>query len=206
MILCRSNDELQLEEGRILKRSHAEAERISYRDEITNCCSRCVCLIQELFRSIKVLCLLMVGYLIFFATCLMAFLIHIHARPQMPWGKTYFLVLSVMAIILDPLFFYIPVINQDKTCIELDQKLLIKVTVLRSIFDFLKLIYIFFELRVVLRDNAEIKRSRRLKHHAASDAPRKYTAGHTSPKIDARLWLLFVIDILAALPFPQVIN
>ncbi|GAY45527.1 hypothetical protein CUMW_090150 [Citrus unshiu] len=56
------------------------------------------------------------------------------------------LLVNVIAMILDPLFFYILVLNDEKKCIHWDKTLGITATVIRSVLDFLKLVYIIFEL------------------------------------------------------------
>lgn len=65
--------------------------------------------------------------------------------------KRYFLLLNVIAVIVDPLFFYIPVMNDEKKCIEFDQTLVITSTVLRSVFDFFKMIHVIYVLLLELR-------------------------------------------------------
>ena len=49
------------------------------------------------------------------------------------------MILDVTAIILDPLFFYILVLDDEKKCIHWDKTLGITATVIRSVLDFLKL-------------------------------------------------------------------
>lgn len=89
--------------------------------------------------------------------------------------KKIFLLLSVIAIILDPLFFYIPVINDEKKCIEMDKILGTTAISLRSVIDLFKIIHFIFELLTKLPVKGRM-----------------------------RVWLVFLIDILAILPLPQV--
>ncbi|XP_044505651.1 cyclic nucleotide-gated ion channel 1-like [Mangifera indica] len=65
---------------------------------------------------------------------------------QAPFWYLAFLVSSVIAVSLDPLFLYIPVINDDKKCIGIDKKLGNVAIALRSMTDFFHLFYIFFHL------------------------------------------------------------
>ncbi|KAJ0099967.1 hypothetical protein Patl1_20330 [Pistacia atlantica] len=53
--------------------------------------------------------------------------------PQGPLGLWIFLILCVIGISLDPLFFYIPVINDDKKCLKFDKKLGTTAIILRSL-------------------------------------------------------------------------
>lgn len=89
--------------------------------------------------------------------------------------KKIFLLLSVIAIILDPLFFYIPVVNDEKKCIEMDKILGTTAISLRSVIDLFKIIHFIFELLTKLPVKGRM-----------------------------RVWLVFLIDILAILPLPQV--
>ncbi|KAL9409861.1 hypothetical protein AB3S75_048148 [Citrus x aurantiifolia] len=90
--------------------------------------------------------------------------------------KKIFLLLSVIAIILDPLFFYIPVVNDEKKCIEMDKILGTTAISLRSVIDLFKIIHFIFELLTKLPVKGRM-----------------------------RVWLVFLIDILAILPLPQVL-
>ena len=58
-----------------------------------------------------------------------------------------FLLSCVISVLLDPLFFYLPVINEDKKCIGLDKKLWITAIVLRSVTDIIYLMHIILQFR-----------------------------------------------------------
>lgn len=93
----------------------------------------------------------------------------------------------VIAVALDPLFFYVPVINEDKKCIGMDKKLKNISLILRSVTDFIGIINIFLQFRNGYKDenSGEVVKD--------------------SWKIARRyLWPYFVIDVLVILPFPQV--
>ena len=93
----------------------------------------------------------------------------------------------VIAVALDPLFFYVPVINEDKKCIGLDKKLRAISLILRSVTDIIGIINIILQFRNGYKDEnsgEEVKDFRKI--------ARRY------------LWPYFVIDILVILPFPQV--
>ncbi|KAJ0034133.1 hypothetical protein Pint_25244 [Pistacia integerrima] len=66
--------------------------------------------------------------------------------PQGPLGLWIFLILCVIGISLDPLFFYIPVINDDQKCLKFDKKLGTTAIILRSVFDFFHIICIISRL------------------------------------------------------------
>lgn len=54
-----------------------------------------------------------------------------HGKFLQRWNVI-FVLSCVIAILLDPLFFYLPVINGDKKCIELDKRLWNRALFLRS--------------------------------------------------------------------------
>ncbi|XP_062149011.1 cyclic nucleotide-gated ion channel 1-like isoform X3 [Alnus glutinosa] len=105
-----------------------------------------------------------------------------------------FVVSCVIAVSVDPLFFYLPVINEDDKCLALDRRLKITAICLRSVFD------IIYFANMILGF---------LCPYIDDDANRKY--GRTEIVTDALkirnryLKSYFLIDILAILPIPQVL-
>lgn len=116
-------------------------------------------------------------------------------NPQGPflqkWNKI-FVLSCVIALSLDPLFFYIPVIDDDKKCLGQDKKLEKVASVLRSFTDIFYVIHIIFQFRT------------------GFIAPSSRVFGRGDLVEDS--WLIakryissyFLIDILAVLPLPQV--
>ncbi|KAH9646566.1 Cyclic nucleotide-gated ion channel 1 [Citrus sinensis] len=104
-------------------------------------------------------------------------------------GSSIQLFLSMAAVSIDPLFFYIPVVNDNKKCIRLDYKLAVTATGLRSLFDFLYIFYITPQLL------ADLVASVNAKHEA-----------NNSLKSLMKFWLgsLFV-DLPAVFPLPQLV-
>ncbi|XP_050285493.1 cyclic nucleotide-gated ion channel 1-like isoform X3 [Quercus robur] len=101
-----------------------------------------------------------------------------------PW-RIIFGVSCVLAVAMDPLFFYVPVINEGNKCIELDKKLKTISLVLRSVTDIIGIINIILQVLNGCTD--------------------KNSGEDIDPKKIPRWWLYFLIDILVILPFPQVI-
>ncbi|KAG4929010.1 hypothetical protein JHK85_055496 [Glycine max] len=72
--------------------------------------------------------------------------------PQEPllqkWNKI-FVIMCILSVALDPLFFYIPVINEDKKCLHLDgaSKITVCVCVLRTFFDLFYILRIIFQFK-----------------------------------------------------------
>lgn len=91
----------------------------------------------------------------------------------------------VFSVLLDPLFFYLPVINESKKCIGLDKRLRTTALVLRSVTDFFHLINICFRIRT---------------RYKKEEPPKTWKEAW------GRFWryFLFLIDILTILPVPQV--
>ncbi|KAI7746966.1 hypothetical protein M8C21_030484, partial [Ambrosia artemisiifolia] len=106
------------------------------------------------------------------------------------WNKT-FLLCSVIALSLDPLFFYIPVIKGSQKCLDIDHKLKIGVCVLRSVADILYVFHIVIQFRTayVPRYNHILGKREFIDepHYVA----KRYLTSY------------FIIDVLAALPLPQ---
>ncbi|KAI3927266.1 hypothetical protein MKW92_006796 [Papaver armeniacum] len=108
------------------------------------------------------------------------------------WNKI-FVLSCVLAVYLDPLFFYIPVIDGQKKCLNLDKKLQITACVLRSFTDIFYVLHIIFQFRT------------------GFIAPSSRVFGRgvlvKDPISIARRYLRssFLVDILAVLPLPQVV-
>ncbi|KAK9067538.1 hypothetical protein SSX86_011649 [Deinandra increscens subsp. villosa] len=107
------------------------------------------------------------------------------------WNKI-FVVISIIAVSLDPLFFYIPVIDRHEKCLDMDNKMKIIACVLRTLIDLLYVLHIFFEF------------------HTGFIAPSSRVFGRGELIEDsfaiAKRYLCsyFIIDVLSVLPLPQV--
>ena len=101
----------------------------------------------------------------------------------------------VFSVLLDPLFFYLPVINESKQCIGLDKKLWTIALVLRSVTDFFHLMHICFRIRTRYKEGEPLSKKKK------EEEPTK-----TCKEAWRRFWpyFLFLIDILVILPVPQV--
>lgn len=117
--------------------------------------------------------------------------------PQAPvlqkWNKI-FVLACVMAVSVDPLFFYIPVIEDTKSkmCLKLDGALQITASVLRTFFDLFYVLHIIFQFRTGF----------------IAPSSRVFGRGEL---VDDRVAIMkryvrsyFFIDILAIVPLPQV--
>ena len=97
------------------------------------------------------------------------------------WSKI-FLVSCVIGVSIDPLFLYVPIINEKKKCLTMHEDMKIVALVLRSVTDFPYVLHLIFRLRSALKVSKAFKLSMK------TGFP----------------WLYLLIDILAILPLPQV--
>ncbi|KAF3948660.1 hypothetical protein CMV_025369 [Castanea mollissima] len=98
-----------------------------------------------------------------------------------------FVVSCTIAVSVDPLFFYLPVINEDNKCLALDDKLKITTICLRSVTD---MIYV---LNIILQFLCPVKLARTMIVKDAWPIAKTYLSSY------------FLMDILAILPIPQVL-
>ncbi|CAK9319144.1 unnamed protein product [Citrullus colocynthis] len=109
--------------------------------------------------------------------------------PQQ-WNKI-FVLSSVIAVAVGPLFFYILVIDENRYCLTMDQQLMIIACVLRTLVDLFYQIHIIFDFRTgFLPPFLPVFGSGELKKDPA-DIAQKYLSSN------------FLIDIISILPLPQ---
>ncbi|KAM5557578.1 hypothetical protein ABKV19_024784 [Rosa sericea] len=115
-----------------------------------------------------------------------------HELVQQRWNKI-LLFLCVIALLLDPLFCYLLVVNDEKKCLELDGRLEVIAIALRFVVDFFYLLYIIYRFRAsVVTLSSPSSREGELVPDTRIIA-RKY------------LFFYFLFDILVILPLPQVV-
>lgn len=115
--------------------------------------------------------------------------------PQGPllqrWNKI-FVVTCVLAVSVDPLFFYIPVIVDSKKCLQLDGTLRITTSVLRTFFDLFYILHIIFQFQTgfIAPSSRVFGRGELVNDRRA--IVKRYLSSY------------FIIDILSIFPLPQV--
>ncbi|KAI7746967.1 hypothetical protein M8C21_030485, partial [Ambrosia artemisiifolia] len=107
------------------------------------------------------------------------------------WNKA-FLICSVVALSLDPLFLYIPIVDGTQNCLDVDHNLANVLCVLRSFADILYVFHIFINFRTMILVPASSRVIGRSKY---IDKPQRVAKRY--------LMSYFIIDVLAALPLPQ---
>ncbi|GFY92307.1 cyclic nucleotide gated channel 1 [Actinidia rufa] len=117
--------------------------------------------------------------------------------PQAPflqrWNKI-FVITCVIAVSMDPLFFYIPVVDGFKKCLGLDKELQIIACVLRSFFDIFYVLHILFQFRTgfIAPSSRVFGRGELVKDSRA--IAKKYLSSY------------FFVDVLSILPLPQLVS
>ncbi|KAJ8748558.1 hypothetical protein K2173_003459 [Erythroxylum novogranatense] len=119
-------------------------------------------------------------------------ILHPQGRFLQKWNKI-FVLACVIAVSIDPLFFYIPVVDANEKCLGLDKNMEIIACVLRSVVDALYVLRIVFQFRTGF----------------IAPSSRVFGRGELvdDPKIIAVRYLkrYFIIDLLSVLPLPQVV-
>ena len=104
------------------------------------------------------------------------------------WHAIFIVSFGIAILFVDPLFLYLPVINQNAKCLKLDRRFMITAICLRLVFDMIyvgNIIFGYFSRRNGQTGLAPYDRQPRL-------------------IIKRYLRTYFLVDILAILPFPQV--
>ncbi|CAB4280658.1 unnamed protein product [Prunus armeniaca] len=115
------------------------------------------------------------------------------------WWNTIFVVSCVLAVLLDPLFFYIPIVNEDRKCLKLDKRLKAISFALRSLTD---LFYIADLMhRILARPKARATQA----EEAVPLRRSKSMSMNVLTKAKRILQSYVLLDILAVLPAPQVV-
>ncbi|XP_072958950.1 cyclic nucleotide-gated ion channel 1-like [Typha angustifolia] len=116
--------------------------------------------------------------------------------PQGPflqkWNKI-FVISCVIAVSVDPLFLYIPVINGQDNCLYLDRKLEIIASILRSFTDIFYVLHIIFKFRTGFIAPPSRVFGRGVLVEDPSAIAKRYLSTY------------FLVDIFAVLPLPQVV-
>uniref|UniRef100_A0A2P2JB61 Cyclic nucleotide-gated ion channel 1-like isoform X1 n=1 Tax=Rhizophora mucronata TaxID=61149 RepID=A0A2P2JB61_RHIMU len=108
------------------------------------------------------------------------------------WNKI-FVLSCLIAVSLDPLFFYVPVIDDKKKCLGLDEKMEITASVLRSFTDIFYVLHIIFQFQTGFIAPSSRVFGRGVLVKDAWAIAKRYLSSY------------FLIDILAVLPLPQVV-
>ncbi|XP_074326358.1 cyclic nucleotide-gated ion channel 1-like isoform X2 [Apium graveolens] len=108
------------------------------------------------------------------------------------WNKI-FVLACVLSVSLDPLFFYVPVIDGKRRCLNIDKHLAITASILRSFTDIFYILHIIFQFHTgfIAPSTRVFGRGELITNHYA--IAKRYLSTY------------FIVDILAILPLPQVV-
>ncbi|KAI4355221.1 hypothetical protein L6164_004012 [Bauhinia variegata] len=108
------------------------------------------------------------------------------------WNKI-FVITSVLAVSVDPLFFYVPTVDADNRCLRLNEALRISASVLRTFFDLFYVLHIIIQFRTGF----------------IAPSSRVFGRGEliNDPLAIAKRYLssYFIIDVLSIIPLPQLV-
>ncbi|KAM5557669.1 cyclic nucleotide-gated ion channel 1 [Rosa sericea] len=115
------------------------------------------------------------------------------------WWDSIFVASCVIAVSLDPLFFYIPIIDREKKCLEADIKLRNVTLLLRSLMDITFIVHIIYQIREAMIAAASDK--------MATQEESKFFCffEYVDAIVDNLSRRSLITDILAVLPIPQVL-
>ncbi|KAM5556186.1 cyclic nucleotide-gated ion channel 1-like [Rosa sericea] len=105
----------------------------------------------------------------------------------------------LLAVLLDPLFLYIPILNDDMKCIGVDKNLKIVALVLRSFTDLIHIVKIIFQISQPEKSPEIWESYMKL---VKGGAPKRSDLAAKKTMVPR---LLLLVDILAVLPIPQVV-
>ena len=115
--------------------------------------------------------------------------------------------MRAIALALDPLFFFVPVIREDKKCISEDKKMWINAIFWRSVLDFIYLVQFAVVKEGVQCTNA-LNTNSVPEDETSAEGQReekKEDASNTkSAKRQRYPWMCFMFAIIVILPIPQV--
>lgn len=129
----------------------------------------------------------------------------------LPMWNNVFVVSCVFTVSFDPLFFYIPIINEKKKCLYFDTRLKTVALVLRLLTDHFYIADIIMRILTSIRQTKLSKASGVMKAQSESPDLKGKTSVGDVFEIAKRAWAktnrsYVLIDILAILPIPQVIK
>ncbi|KAI4351108.1 hypothetical protein L6164_005493 [Bauhinia variegata] len=115
-----------------------------------------------------------------------------HTKVVQKWNK-FFAISCLVAIFVDPLFFFVFSVLKDKICIDINRPMTISLVLLRSITDFVCLLNVLLQFRLAY----VAPESRVVGAGALVDHPKKIALHY--------LQGFFLIDLLVVFPLPQII-
>ncbi|KAL6132171.1 hypothetical protein ACLB2K_070542 [Fragaria x ananassa] len=113
------------------------------------------------------------------------------------WWDSIFVASCAIAVSLDPLFFYIPIIDRERKCLQADIQLRTATIILRSLMDITFIVHIIYQIREAMIAAASDKMA------TQEESKFFYIFEYFDAVIDNLSWRSFITDILSVLPIPQ---
>ncbi|CAN1856293.1 Probable cyclic nucleotide-gated ion channel 20, chloroplastic [Linum perenne] len=115
-----------------------------------------------------------------------------HAKVVQKWNK-FFVISCIVAIFVDPLFFFLLSVNKDNKCIFINWPITTTIVVLRSVTDFVYLLNVLLQFRLAY----VAPESRVVGAGELVDHPKKIAMNYIRGS--------FFVDLFILLPLPQII-
>ncbi|XP_068329909.1 cyclic nucleotide-gated ion channel 1-like [Pyrus communis] len=138
----------------------------------------------------------------------------VHQAPYLRMWNIIFVISCVFAVSMDPLFFYVVIIDQDKKCLQMDKTLRIVALLMRSLTDVIFLMHFICEIC----DSVQKTNSKTNIPKNGPSAEGEQTGGNSGKKSKIRELIQYareiaqnmsslsiILDILALLPLPQLL-
>ncbi|PRQ45083.1 putative potassium channel, voltage-dependent, EAG/ELK/ERG [Rosa chinensis] len=123
--------------------------------------------------------------------------------------NTMFVITCVIAVSLDPLFFYIPVINEEQKCLAVDKELRTIALTLRSLTDVTFVVNIIYHVCKAINDAYKVHKEKKSDELASDWEFSKVSAAEIIPfakLVAGKLaWHSTLTSILAVFPTPQLL-
>ncbi|TQE06742.1 hypothetical protein C1H46_007611 [Malus baccata] len=126
-------------------------------------------------------------------------------EENIPWMNRIFVIACMVAISIDPLFLYIPIIDGESKCLGVDKKLRIVALLFRSLIDITYILHITFQIRQAIKSSSPDHQSHP-NEQTITWKVKCFDLFESLHKIFEKLsWPSIIIDVLAVLPIPQVL-
>ncbi|XP_024177716.1 cyclic nucleotide-gated ion channel 1 [Rosa chinensis] len=122
-----------------------------------------------------------------------------------PWWNTILVTSCVIAVLFDPLFFYIPYIKEEEKCMGIDKQVRTAALVFRSVTDITFLVHIIYQLREAIKSAAS-KIPRDTNSDWEWESVTRVQMIQFAKEFSRKLsWRSFLTDVFAIFPMPQLL-
>ncbi|XP_048421920.1 cyclic nucleotide-gated ion channel 1-like [Pyrus x bretschneideri] len=128
-------------------------------------------------------------------------------EENIPRTNLIFVIACMVAISIDPLFLYIPIIDGESKCLRVDKKLRIVTLLFRSLIDITYIVYITYQIRQAIKSALPEDQSHPNEQTVTSSTWKSkfFDLFERRDKTFEFSWTSIIIDILAVGPTPQVL-